>query len=47
MKKYDERKYRHKAKQKIASGEEVIDIAPKGNYYDWTLVVTEKITRVG
>lgn len=33
-KKYDERKYRHKAKQKIASGEEVIDIAPKGNYYD-------------
>ena len=34
MKKYDERKYRHKAKQKIASGEEVIDVAPKGNYYD-------------
>lgn len=34
MKKYDERKYRHKVRQKIVSGEEVIDIAPKGNYYD-------------
>ena len=34
MVKLDERAYRHNAKIAINKGEEAIQLAPKGNYYD-------------
>ncbi len=32
--KYDERRFRHACKIALNKGEEVITVAPKGNYYD-------------
>ena len=32
--KHDERSFRHKMKQLLNKGLEIISVAPKGNYYD-------------